>query len=68
MRSTASSTASWNRPTGPFRGAGGADPNAGAGAFRDGLAELEQLIRRHLEDEEDLIVPVILIHGADGLG
>jgi hypothetical protein len=28
----------------------------------------ERLIGRHLEDEEDLIVPVILIHGADGLG
>jgi len=53
---------------GAIQGAGGADPNAGAGAFRDGLAELEQLIGRHLEDEEDLIVPVILIHGADGLG
>jgi hemerythrin-like domain-containing protein len=28
----------------------------------------QRLIGRHLEDEEDLIVPVILIHGADGLG
>jgi hemerythrin-like domain-containing protein len=53
---------------GAIQGAGGPDPKAGAGALRDGLAELERLIGRHLEDEEDLIVPVILIHGADGLG
>jgi iron-sulfur cluster repair protein YtfE (RIC family) len=39
-----------------------------AGTLRDGLGDLERLIGRHLEDEEDLIVPVILRHGADGLG
>ncbi|MDG4649456.1 hemerythrin domain-containing protein [Roseibacterium sp. SDUM158017] len=38
-----------------------------AGVLRSGLADLERLIGRHLEDEEDLIVPVILAHGADGL-
>jgi hemerythrin-like domain-containing protein len=46
----------------------GPDPKAAAGVLRDGLSDLERLIGRHLEDEEDLIVPVILIHGADGLG
>jgi hypothetical protein len=53
---------------GAIQGAGGPDPKAAAGLLRDGLADLERLIGRHLEDEEDLIVPVILIHGADGLG
>jgi hemerythrin-like domain-containing protein len=53
---------------GAIQGVGGADPRAPAGALRDGLIELERLIGRHLEDEEDLIVPVILKYGADGLG
>jgi hemerythrin-like domain-containing protein len=53
---------------GAIEGATGPDPKAGAGALRDGLMDLRRLIGRHLEDEEDLIVPVILIHGADGLG
>jgi hemerythrin-like domain-containing protein len=53
---------------GAIQGAGGPDPKAAAGLLRDGLADLGRLIGRHLEDEEDLIVPVILIHGADGLG
>jgi hemerythrin-like domain-containing protein len=47
---------------------GGADPRTAAAALRSGLGDLERLIGRHLEDEEDLIVPVILAHGADGLG
>lgn len=51
-----------------IEGAAGADPKVAAGDLRDGLGSLERLIGRHLEDEEDLIVPVILIHGADGLG
>ncbi|MCU4651606.1 hemerythrin domain-containing protein [Roseibacterium sp. SDUM158016] len=53
---------------GAIEGAGGKDSRAPAGALRDGLADLSRLIGRHLEDEEDLIVPVILKHGADGLG
>ncbi len=53
---------------GAIQGATGPDPKVAAGVMRDGLADLERLIGRHLEDEEDLIVPVILIHGADGLG
>lgn len=48
--------------------AGGADPRTAAAALGGGLGDLERLIGRHLEDEEDLIVPVILAHGADGLG
>ncbi|MFW5655535.1 MAG: hemerythrin domain-containing protein [Roseicyclus sp.] len=49
-------------------GAGQPEARAAAGALREGLVDLERLIGRHLEDEEDLIVPVILRHGADGLG
>jgi hemerythrin-like domain-containing protein len=45
-----------------------ADARVAAGNLRAGLGDLERLIGRHLEDEEDLIVPVILTHGADGLG
>lgn len=39
-----------------------------AGAFVDQLDLLEGLLNRHLLDEEDLIVPVILKFGTDGLG
>lgn len=38
-----------------------------AGHFRAELAGFEALLLRHLADEEDLIVPVILKHGPDGL-
>ena len=38
------------------------------GRFRDELAKLEGLLDRHLMDEEDLIVPVILRHGSADLG
>ncbi|CUH78614.1 hemerythrin domain-containing protein [Tropicibacter naphthalenivorans] len=37
------------------------------GAFHAEVLSFEALLSRHLEDEEDLIVPVILKHGADGL-
>lgn len=40
---------------------------AETGRFRDELLSFEAMLSRHLEDEEDLIVPVILKHGADGL-
>src|SRR6056297_106083 len=53
---------------GAIQGVGGKDPRLGAGLFRDGLIELESLIDRHLTDEEDLIVPVILRDGPGGLG
>jgi len=39
-----------------------------AGHFQGELARLEGLLDRHLVDEEDLIVPVILRYGADELG
>ncbi len=39
-----------------------------AGKFRDELSKLEQLLDRHLIDEEELIVPVILKFGAADLG
>ncbi len=39
-----------------------------AGAFQGHLTELEQLLNRHLLDEEELIVPVILKFGTEGLG
>ncbi len=47
---------------------GGADLRLAAGELKTGLDDLERLIGRHLDDEEDLIVPVILAHGAEGLG
>ncbi|SFS20341.1 hemerythrin domain-containing protein [Yoonia litorea] len=39
-----------------------------AGDFQSELAKLEGLLDRHLIDEEDLIVPVILRYGAADLG
>jgi len=53
---------------GAIQGIGGADARTPAGALREGLIDLERLIGRHLDDEEDLIVPVILKYGAAGLG
>ena len=38
-----------------------------AGAFLSEVEGLEALLHRHLTDEEELIVPVILKNGADGL-
>ncbi|WGW05407.1 hemerythrin domain-containing protein [Tropicibacter oceani] len=40
---------------------------AEAGAFHSEALSFEAMLLRHLEDEEDLIVPVILKHGPDGL-
>ena len=39
-----------------------------AGAFQAELTDLERLLNRHLIDEEELIVPVILRYGADDVG
>jgi hypothetical protein len=39
-----------------------------AGRFHAGLLRLERFLDRHLTDEEDLIVPVILRDGETGLG
>ena len=38
-----------------------------AGAFRKEVAAFEALLLRHLEDEEDLIVPILLKYGPQGL-
>ena len=38
-----------------------------AGRFRKDLIRLDGLLNRHLIDEEELIVPIILRHGADSL-
>ncbi len=48
--------------------ADGRDAKSAAGVLHGGLADLERLIHRHLTDEEDLIVPVILRDGPGGLG
>ncbi len=39
----------------------------GTAAFGGELRHFERLLRRHLSDEEELIVPVILRHGGAGL-
>lgn len=46
----------------------GTDHKAAAGAFLTAVEGLDGLLRRHLDDEEDLIVPVILRYGTEGLG
>lgn len=40
----------------------------GAGKFQKELRKLERLLDRHLVDEEELVVPVILRFGSAGLG
>ena len=47
--------------------AGAPSTDAGA-AFLVRLGAMERLLDRHLTDEEDLVVPVILRHGERGLG
>ncbi|MGF1563563.1 MAG: hemerythrin domain-containing protein [Geminicoccaceae bacterium] len=42
-------------------------PQASAAAFHDHLRALERVLDRHLIDEEELVVPVILKYGASGL-
>lgn len=44
------------------------DYKLAGGRFLTAVEELDTLLRRHLDDEEDLIVPVILKYGTDGLG
>jgi iron-sulfur cluster repair protein YtfE (RIC family) len=53
---------------GAIQATGGPDPRAAAGRLHNGLLDLQGLIDRHLIDEEDLIVPVILRDGPGGLG
>ena len=38
------------------------------GAFRTDLLSFQSMLDRHLVDEEELVVPVILKHGPGGLG
>lgn len=38
-----------------------------AGTFKDRLTEMERLLNRHLNDEEELVVPVILKYGSADL-
>lgn len=45
-----------------------ADMQDSAGGFRGQLIDLKRLLNRHLVDEEELIVPVILKFGTKGLG
>lgn len=44
------------------------DPKRAAGDFLEANAVLSRVLTRHLDDEEDLIVPVILKYGTEGLG
>jgi iron-sulfur cluster repair protein YtfE (RIC family) len=37
-----------------------------AGALEGGIGRLKRLLNRHLTDEEDLVVPIILLRGFDG--
>ena len=46
---------------------GGAARDA-AGALHGSVAQLQRFLDRHLIDEEELVVPVILKHGSQGLG
>lgn len=41
----------------------GAEGHDAAGAFLDTVARMEGFVDRHLEDEEDIVVPLILRHG-----
>ena len=43
------------------------DPKTLIAGFGGGLSGLDRLLDRHLQDEEELVVPVILKHGAAGL-
>lgn len=45
-----------------------ADLVTAAGRLNDGLVRLDRFLDRHLLDEEDLVVPVILRHGEGFLG
>jgi iron-sulfur cluster repair protein YtfE (RIC family) len=38
------------------------------GKFREDLLSFQAMLNRHLIDEEELVVPVILKHGPGGLG
>ncbi len=48
-----------------LEGLSGPDPKAGAGRLGTGLSEFGGFIDRHLTDEEDLVVPVILTYAPE---
>lgn len=43
-------------------------PKRGLAALAGGLVGMERLLDRHLEDEEELVIPVMLDHGEAALG
>lgn len=45
----------------------GADPKTAAGRFEQALGPTERLIDRHLTDEEELVVPLMIEKGEDAL-
>ena len=57
-----------DQANGVIQAAPGQDPQRAAATLHSGLIDLTRLIGRHLDDEEDLIVPVILRDGPGGLG
>ncbi len=50
-----------------LRGVGEADLRDPAGAFREEMRRFERFLDRHLVDEEELVVPVLLKHAPAGL-
>ncbi|PZX16306.1 hemerythrin HHE cation binding domain-containing protein [Palleronia aestuarii] len=50
---------------GMLRGLSSADPKAGAGTLEETLGGFETFLDRHLTDEEDLVVPVILTYAPE---
>lgn len=44
------------------------DIREATGAFHEGLLGLETLLARHLEDEEDIVVPLMLKYGEESVG
>lgn len=48
--------------------AGGADPVDPCARMQTAAGDLRRLLDRHLEDEEDLVVPVLLRYGTAGFG
>ena len=51
-----------------LQGLGGADPKRGLAALAEELRGLDRLLDRHLEDEEELVIPVMLDRGEGALG
>ncbi|MGM0584501.1 MAG: hemerythrin domain-containing protein [Pseudomonadota bacterium] len=44
------------------------DPKRALGALEGELSAMERILDRHLEDEEELVIPVMLDRGEDALG